>query len=101
MSGVTFRLSGRADLDEFFSQSDISWCKKLVHTPAIAFLVEEIDGTTEVHVNTYSNPKDLLRLPDETPVMMQWSGKWRSDFFQFTVGDYRASLPDREAADGV
>ena len=33
-------------------------------------------------------PTDLLSFPDETPVMGQWTGQCRSDFFQFAVGQY-------------
>lgn len=34
-------------------------------------------------------PRALLTFDDGTPVMGQWRGRWRSDFFQFSVSQYR------------
>lgn len=42
-----------------------------------------------IEVKIIDNKEALLELEDKTPVMGQWSGQWRSDFFQFTVGDLR------------
>lgn len=59
---------------------------KLNQTPFLAFV---ISGET-VDVRIIDSADQLLRLPDYTPVMGQWRGDWRSDFFQFKVSDYRA-----------
>ena len=82
--------SGRTDTADFFRLSDIRSCKKLIRTPALAF-VEDEDG---VVVQIVQDPRKLLDLPDDTGVMMQWSGTWRSDFFQFTVGDLRTYVTE-------
>ena len=34
----------------------------------------------------------LLEYPDDTPVMVQWKGNWRSDFFKFDVYDVKSYL---------
>jgi hypothetical protein len=52
------------------------------------------DSVTEVRI--IDNKEELLALPDETPVMSQWSGQWRSDFFHFTVGDFRKFINHKE-----
>ncbi len=77
--------SGRTDLEEYFKRSGIRQYKKLTHTP---FLVFAISGDT-VEVRIEDNAKKLLEYPDETLCMAQWSGEWKSDFFQFSVGDLR------------
>jgi len=77
--------SGRTDLDEYFKLSGIREHKKLVHSPFLVFL---ISGET-VEVRIVDNAKTLLDYADETQVMAQWRGQWRSDYFHFTVGDLR------------
>lgn len=58
---------------------------KLVHNPFLVFTQKD----NELHVLTIDNADSLLAFPDDTPVMVQWPGKYRSDFFQFEVGDFR------------
>ncbi len=77
--------AGRTDLKDFFEQSGNFSGGKLLHTPFLVFLEEE----DTVRVKIVDNAEELLSFPDETPVMGQWQGNFRSDFFQFTVGDYR------------
>ena len=55
--------------------------RKLTHTPFLVFHEEE--GAIRVHIVDSSD--QLLRFPDETPVMGQWQGNYQSDFFQFTI----------------
>ena len=77
--------AGRTNLNEFFEKSGNFTGVKLTHTPFLVFHEEE--GAIRVHIVDSSD--QLLKFPDETPVMGQWQGNYRSDFFQFTVGDYR------------
>lgn len=77
--------SGRTDLEDFFEKSGNFDGRRLLHTPFLAF-VEQDDG---IHVRIVESADQLLALPDGTPVMAQWQGNYRSDFFQFVVGDYR------------
>jgi len=76
---------GRTDLDDYFRLSGIRERKKLTHAPFLVFLLSE----NTVEVTIVDNAKKLLEHSDETHVMAQWSGQWRSDFFQFKVGDLR------------
>lgn len=58
---------------------------KLKHNPFIVF-----DSGA---VSVIDDLPTLMLFPDETQVMVQWPGQWRSDFFTFTVGDVRKALP--------
>lgn len=75
---------GRTDLKDFFEISGNFSGVKLNHTPFLVF--SEEDDVIRVHI--VDSADQLLKFPDETPVMGQWQGNFRSDFFQFTVGDY-------------
>ena len=77
--------NSRTDLKDFFEKSGNFSGVKLTHTPFLVFLEEE--GAIRVHI--VDSADELLKFSDETPVMGQWQGNYRSDFFQFTVGDYR------------
>lgn len=67
---------------------------KMVHTPVLAFVVEG-DALT---VRPIDNVEEVLELPDDTPLMLQWRGQWRSDWFQFTVATVRMWMPGGAAA---
>ena len=94
---ICVQTTGRNDLWDYFEQSGIRERKTLKHTP---FLVFQIEGRT-VTVRCIDNAKDLLTWPDDTPVMGQWQGQWRSDFFQFTVGQLRAHVTAHPRAYGL
>lgn len=89
---MNVKTSGRTDLEDLFKLSGVLDWPNLKHTPFLAF-VEQGD---DVNVVIVKSAKALLDLPDETPVMVQWRGEWRSDFFQMTVGDVRAALEARQ-----
>lgn len=80
--------AGRTDLNDFFSQSGVFYGEPLNHTPLLVFVAKE--DTVEVRI--VHSPSELLAFPDVTPVMAQWRGEWRSDYFQFTVGQYRQHI---------
>jgi len=75
------KTSGRTDLEDFWRLSGVCEDSRWPHHPALAFTNDEVKICTK--------PQDLLLLPDDTPVMKQWAGRWSSDFFQFTVGDFK------------
>src|SRR5215813_376287 len=77
--------AGRTDVDEYFRLSGVFEAEKLDHTPLLVFAVS--GDTVTIHI--IHKPSELLLYPDDTPVMGQWRGEWRSDFFQFTVRQYR------------
>lgn len=85
---ITIILDGRTDVHEYFRSSGIFDSERLNHTPLLAFMVSE----DTVTVRIVARPTELLSLPDEILVMGQWTGKWHSDFFQFSVGQYRQHL---------
>jgi len=87
-------LTGSTDVDEYFRISGVFDYEQLNHTPFLVF--NKIDDT--LHVQIIDNAKKLLTFPDETPVMGQWRGEWRSDYFQFNVGKYRQFLEAKNAA---
>jgi hypothetical protein len=76
--------TGRTDVDEYFKLSGVLEYERLNHTPLLVFLSTE----DSVRVQIVYVVNDLLGFPDDTPVMSQWRGEWRSDFFQFTVRQY-------------
>ena len=77
--------AGRKDVDDFFKLSDVFTAERLNHTPLLVFIATE----DAVQVRLLDHAHDLLSFPDDTPVMGQWRGAMHSDFFQFTVGQYR------------
>src|SRR5512133_3814015 len=83
---LQFVLAGHTDVEDYFEKSDVFKASKLTHTPFLVFLVSD----RSVQVNLVTSAAELLHFPDDTPVMGQWRGEWHSDFFQFTVGQYRA-----------
>lgn len=85
---------GRTDLADLFSKSGILESKKLNHYPFLVFTTRSYNNLDiGVRVNVVNNSRDLLKnYPDETPVMVQWRGHWKSDFFKFRVGDLRSYL---------
>jgi hypothetical protein len=78
-------LDGRVDIDAFFKCSGVFDSECLNHTPLLVFIASEASVTVRI----INKPNELLSLPDDTPVMGQWRGERRSDYFQFTVGQYR------------
>lgn len=82
--GVKIHTAGRKDTRDLF-RLHIGREAKLVHSPLLVFTPV---GET-IMVDQVFKGADLLPYPDETKVMVIWPGKWRSDFFQFTVGEYR------------
>lgn len=82
---INIQTSGRTDITDYFKLSGIREYRSLPHTPFLVFVVED----SSVKVKLIDKPKDLLTFSDETKVMGQWAGKYRSDFFQFTIGDLK------------
>lgn len=97
-------LSGRTDVADFFEQSGIRSYAVLNHTPILAFVYSSLCGPEErddgLQVRIIAKPVDLLSLDDAVKCMAQWQGKHRSDFFQFTVGQFRAHLAEHTKKSG-
>ena len=81
-------LDGRTDLESYFELSGIRDYSKLSHTPFLVFVASK----TEIKVEIVDGIKKLLKFPDDTKVMNQWQGQWKSDFFQFTIKDLKTFI---------
>jgi len=88
---VEIILPGRTDIEDYFEISGIFELPKITHTPFLVFI--QTEDKVEIHIVT--SARKLLDYPADTQVMGQWAGNWRSDFFKFTVGQYRAYLERR------
>lgn len=80
--------AGRTDVDEYFRLSGVFDTERLTDTPLLVFQVAD----DAVEVKIIEKPTELLSFPDDTSVMGQWRGEWRSDFFQFKIGQYRKHI---------
>lgn len=78
--------AGRSDFKDFFEKSGVFKQERQMHHP---FLVFTNTRDYDIKVTVITSLKNLLRFADSTPVMAQWPGVNRSDFFKFTVGDAR------------
>lgn len=81
---------GRTDVEDYFRLSGIRESRKLKHTPFLIF----VENDDNIEIQIIDGADQLLRFPDETKVMAQWAGQWRSDFFQFTVGQFRSYITE-------
>jgi hypothetical protein len=89
LAPIVVETTGRNDLPSLFKLSGILEDVSLDHTPFLAFVVKD----QRVIVNIFKSARQMVSdLTPETPVMVQWAGRWRSDFFKMTVGDIKAEL---------
>ena len=84
---------GQTDSTAYFERSGALQQDKLVHNPFLVFRQPE---EMSIRVELVHNAKALLTYPDETPVMAQWPGNTRTDYFRFVVGDLRAWLEETD-----
>lgn len=84
------KTDGRRDITDYF-KLHLGQNTKLVHSPLLVFL----EGETCLTVEIIHEPARILALPGDTKVMGIWPGKWRSDYFQFTVEEYRKYLESK------
>lgn len=79
----------RSDVDHLFSKYAPFSNGKRPHQPFIVLQVA--DGKMRVTVD--DDPASVLaNYPDTSVVLVQWPGKWKSDFFKFTVAEAKAQL---------
>jgi len=57
-----------------------------VHWPFLVFLAADLQASV------VETEQELLALDDAAVVYVQWPGKFRSDFFRFTLGQYKTWL---------
>jgi hypothetical protein len=80
---------GRKGTQDYFRTSGVLR-EVLNHTPFLAFV---INGDI-VDIRIVESARALVMLPPDTQVMAQWRGKYRSDFFQFTVRDVLKAMKE-------
>lgn len=96
LSSIEDKLKRALDDLEKLKEEDSYGMKSIVEESIEKIKKEVIEFEEGFEVKVVSNKDSLLRYPDETKVMGQWRGEWRSDFFQFTVGDVRKFLEARK-----
>jgi hypothetical protein len=84
----------RHDTDHLFSKSGLMEQGNLPHTPFIALIEEPDGGITVTVVNSAEKASDL---PPDTMLLIQWPGKWRSDFFVTTAEAVKDHLDRSES----
>ena len=84
--------AGRTDIKSYFELSGVLQATNLNHTP---FIVFRTDGVN-VSIAIAHSVNELLTYPETTQVMGQWIGKYRSDFFQFTVKDVKDFMKNEQ-----
>lgn len=82
-TGPQIVLGVRGRHEDFFSKCPSFQSTDNRHFPFLVFEVES--GLVEV--KTVYDPTLLLSYPGHTQVMVQWPGKWSSDFFSFKVSE--------------
>ena len=86
--------NGRTDIEDFFKLSGIREYRKLNHCPVLVFTQYKNE---KVNVEIVDKPIELLSFPDDFKAMAQWRGEWRSDFFQFTIGEFKEYIRNNPA----
>jgi len=77
----------RTDVDTLLEKADLLEGGRLTHTPFLAFVPEKTTEGPKVTIHVIDRAAEVAALPPETLVMVQWAGRWRSDYFKLTAGD--------------
>lgn len=82
----------RHDTEALLRKSDVRKQVKLNHTPIVVFVGDNIE--------LCFNLKDfVMNYAPETVAMVQWKGKWRSDFFTISVQEVKDFILDNPPMD--
>jgi len=60
------------------------------------FIIIRSDRTVEVVDNT----SDLFNYPDDTNIIYRWQGQWRSDYFHFTLKEFKDYIKKHPPTNG-
>lgn len=74
--------NARSDLTDFFKKTNVLTERRPHHQ----FLVF-VTSRNAVAVHIVDAARKLVDFPPESTVMVQWPGKWRSDWFRTTAGE--------------
>ena len=76
---------------DFFTQSGVFHGEPLNHTPLLVFVAKE----DMLKFASSTRRVNCSRFPTRRPVMGQWRGEWRSDYFQLGI------IPSRQVSPGA
>ena len=76
--------NGTENFERFMEVSGVRSTRYRTHNP---FLILE-SGKRDMKVVIEDKVQRIPDYPKNAVVLVQWAGKWRSDFFQFTVKDF-------------
>lgn len=82
-SDINVVSAARDDMRHFFGKAPNFTKASNPHTPFLVFS----RGQNLVQIKFEENPRSLLDYPGDTLILAQWSGEFRSDYFQFKVDD--------------
>jgi len=82
--------TGKENLEDLWEKSDILDSNKREHCPFIVF--SEKDEV--IKVKLYKEIRLLIKssLSEDTRIMVQWQGNWRSDFFHFNLKELKEAF---------
>lgn len=80
---------GAGQVDALFTKSGLVERPVLMHNPILAFFPAPNGG---IAVQVVKSAAEAAGLPPATPLLWQWPGKIRSDWFNFTAADLRDHL---------
>jgi hypothetical protein len=95
---------GAGQIDALFTKSGLFGDARTVrnfgapglsHNPFLVILTDH--SPWSIRIEIIRNSQALLSLPDNTPVLAQWPGKYRSDWFHFTARDWREYVERAES----
>lgn len=97
MSIITHSI--RHDDPHLFERSEVLSGRLAMDRPYLVMAeIPTADGPS-FHITQVRDIVDLLEYPDVAIVLWQWPGTARSDFFRFTVGEFRAARDAKRLAE--
>lgn len=87
---------GAGQTEALLSKGNLLNVNGMAHHPFLAFFGDPKAHTVRVRV--IRNHREAANLPPSTPLMLQWPGKYRSDWFFLTAGDLAGFLTRRDEA---
>lgn len=102
---VRFEFPGaRHQFGAMCDKTDVLTSANLAHNPFLVFVVKhDVTGgqaADVVEVRRVNTARELVSVyPDATPVLVQWPGQRRSDFFETTVAEVREQLAAHDSAE--
>lgn len=93
----------RHDEPHLFERSEVLSGRDAMQRPYLVIVDASIMGESWNSANSavvtqVRDIADLLEYPDAAVVLWTWPGKDRSDYFRFTVGEFRAAHTARREA---